>query len=874
MANQNYIYDAIGDFSLGMNSGLDPFMLPKNQASFCVNCSDSGNFLTNRPAFKECPPKLDGSTGSIWFKTPQLFQGACYYRPDSGYEQIVAQIAGRLYAITPTSDGSFVSNEVSVPLGDHNSPSLSQAWLWQSERWVIIQNGVQNAIAFDGVSSRRLNPVSSLQGVSDLASTPTNPAVNGTMVLAFTGTPYVGVLNQSIQLIEYDSNGIISANTTYEIVAANGAVFDYVLTVQNVATTPGKMFPAGTKILDATPNLGSIVSQSPIIYSSYGTSGSGFREIPAYRNITTQIVLASAIPGFLSVGSGISTVSATGATSNWKIASISADGKTIGLVISSSVNLPPLGVTAFITDYSGSINVVGVLKTAMTTANAGVDQPVHLTSAYTQSIPKNVYFDSGYQFTVDGYETVPVAAATSLTLKNLNDTRSGHVFNSGTTVATKIWNFPELPAGRMGDYGMGRNWMALPDGTSFIAGDIVGGSSGSSAYNFRDAVLKTSENSFLANGGAFRVPSNLGAITAMRFTSQLDASLGQGALMVATPNGVFSCNANADRSTWQSLTTPILSESLIGLGGLSQNSTIVVNGDLMFRATDGIRSLIMARRDFNSWGNAPISYEMKRVIDGDNAQGLPWCSASQFDNRMMMTSSPASGDCGNYFQSLISLNLDPVSSLQGKSSSVYDGMWTGLNILQFVDGMFNGVRRCFAFTYSPEDTGFKDANGNPIYGKIKLYEILKQNQDRFDDSTIPITWSFETPMFFRSAEGKGFFDLIKLENGEFYVSDIKAGDKVSFKVEYRPDFSQCWYPWHEFSVCNSNDSTVPAYGARLGLGSPDGDVCNDVNSARSNIGRWFQLRFTISGHCVFKGAKIAASLQTETAFAKPICSDE
>ena len=74
----------------------------------------------------------------------------------------------------------------------------------------------------------------------------------------------------------------------------------------------------------------------------------------------------------------------------------------------------------------------------------------------------------------------------------------------------------DLPVGTAMAYGMGRVWVALPDGFSFVAGDLVYGSSGTAAYGFRDACLSITENDFLNEGGAFAMPANSGGICSIR----------------------------------------------------------------------------------------------------------------------------------------------------------------------------------------------------------------------------------------------------------------------------------------------------------------------------------------------------------------------
>ena len=57
---------------------------------------------------------------------------------------------------------------------------------------------------------------------------------------------------------------------------------------------------------------------------------------------------------------------------------------------------------------------------------------------------------------------------------------------------------------------------------------------------------------------------------------------------------------------------------------LNQNGTVLANGDALFRSVDGLRSLILARRDFDTWGNVPQSREVQPTLDADNSSLLNW----------------------------------------------------------------------------------------------------------------------------------------------------------------------------------------------------------------------------------------------------------
>lgn len=241
-------------------------------------------------------------------------------------------------------------------------------------------------------------------------------------------------------------------------------------------------------------------------------------------------------------------------------------------------------------------------------------------------------------------------------------------------------------------YGMGRFWVA--NGRDYVAGDIVGGPTG---------VLKFTENTYLAGGGAFTVPLQAGDITAMQFTAQPDSALGQGELLIFTPDAVFSSSVPVDRTAWQNLTYPVQRILIINNGGLSQRSVVLVNGDIFMRSRDGIRSVISAVRNFGSPGNVPVSREMSRVLRHDTPWLLDYSSAVLFDNRLLMTCLPEPLPNSCVHGGIIALDFDLISGMTNTLPPAYDGLWTGIKPLQLVKGRFGGDERCFAFCKSTVD---------------------------------------------------------------------------------------------------------------------------------------------------------------------------
>ena len=394
-----------------------------------------------------------------------------------------------------------------------------------------------------------------------------------------------------------------------------------------------------------------------------------------------------------------------------------------------------------------------------------------------------------------------------------------------------------------------------------MASDIVGGSSGTVSDNFRDAVLKVTENNYLAGGGNFAVPGSIGDITAMIFSANLDASLGQGPLQVFTRTNVFSCQAPVDRLTWQDLQSPILTQSLIGTGATSQNSTILVNSDIMYRSSEGIGSLILARREFSTWGNVPISAEVQTQIDDDSLSLLRFGSAITWDNRMLMTSSPNLSSAGVYHKSLAVINFDPISNLRGKSPAIYDGIWTGLNILQLVKGTFRGVPRAFALTYNTGTTEFE------------VYELIKSNEIEMDNGETDILMEFHSASLFNLPEAdKNQRELKRLMDGEVYVDSIPAGKTASFQAYYKPDQWPCWIPWHQWVECAGKESTnlKPQFRPRMGLGQPDPDLCDPSTNRPFREAYTFQFKLIFT-NCRFLGARFKAITVPQAMFAPKIC---
>ncbi len=446
----------------------------------------------------------------------------------------------------------------------------------------------------------------------------------------------------------------------------------------------------------------------------------------------------------------------------------------------------------------------------------------------------------------------------------VQDGQTAPTLYNGASSRRSIPTEAEVPIGTCMAYGMGRLWVA--GGRFFVAGDIVGGASGTLAYGFRDAVLKFVENTYILEGGNFGVPLQNRDITAMRFIAQLNTALGQGELIISTANSVFSMIVPQDRETWKTLSEPIMRVAQIGYGATGANALALVNGDLFYRAKDrSIRSLVMAIRDFTQWGNAPISNEIASILRYDDRNLLQYCSAENFDNRALVTISPYRTPVGIAHRGLSIINFDLISSLGGKLPPAWEGVWTGLNILQIVKAEITGQDRLYALAVNSSD-------------EIELWEL--DPDVKYDDGDIPIQWHFESRGFTWDQP----FRLKRLEGGDVHADELEG--TVDFSVHWKPSQSATWSLWNSWSVCATVEgcdkdacatpsNLKPQARLRMPLPEPPNNCTNGREPDRDFYDA--QFRVTVTGPARLKqmrmfGRGIVPSPQDPCAAA--VCAEE
>jgi len=422
----------------------------------------------------------------------------------------------------------------------------------------------------------------------------------------------------------------------------------------------------------------------------------------------------------------------------------------------------------------------------------------------------------------------------------IQDGQSAPIFYNRADSRRSAALVDEIPTGAVSAYANGRVWVSRK--SEYAAGDLVGSSSGDPQINRRDAVLKFTENDYLNEGGAFGTPSDAGDIVSMQVVGALDTATGDAELVVFTKESTFATTVPVDRTSWKNLTYPV--QRLVApKGAVSSFSPVNVNGDIYYRSTDGIRSLIFARRDFADPGMSPVSNEVNRALAMDDPNLLKHSSATLFDNRLLHTCVGRKTSRGVAHQALVSLDFDPASGLRTKAPLAYDGVWTGLDMLHVISGSFSGKERCFIFAV--------------VRDQIQLWEIDPTAKSDYNGTNkVGINWYFET----RSIPFTSPFELTVLDRFESWIGEVNG--EVDFTLYTRPDDSRQWYTWASWQenaktqLCDSDAVAGclplreyrPSYRPRRSLADPPCDLENLSPGKQVNRGYSFQFRLQGTGY--------------------------
>lgn len=164
--NSNAIFDGMVSFSGGQDAARNPVLLDDDQCQFAENVVFRGGKASTRPAFRTMTLNFTNNieydeTGGHGGANPVgsedafkqgLFQTACFYDPSLQVDCFVVSIGGRMFQVVPHAASADVT-ELFLDKTNHATHSI--AYMVQADRFLVIQDGENTPIIFDGVTARR-----------------------------------------------------------------------------------------------------------------------------------------------------------------------------------------------------------------------------------------------------------------------------------------------------------------------------------------------------------------------------------------------------------------------------------------------------------------------------------------------------------------------------------------------------------------------------------------------------------------------------------------------------------------------------------------------------------------------------------------------
>lgn len=344
-------------------------------------------------------------------------------------------------------------------------------------------------------------------------------------------------------------------------------------------------------------------------------------------------------------------------------------------------------------------------------------------SGYTSAPTVTITGPSGTNTTATA---TAVINATSGQVESVTITNAGTGYTSAPTITFSggsgtgakayaiLANPSEVPTGSIMAYGQGRLFIANPNRFEIKALDLVGShvnvSAGKTALDEkfyplsdpRSSVLFDTENVYLNEGGSLLMPSFMGRITGMQFVPTQNTVAGQGQLFVFCEFGAASFNVTTPRDKWGT-TSSFQTVLYTNIGAVGPDAFAQVNGDLFFRSNDGLRTYKNATAEMETYGNTAMSAEMNYILNQEPIHLLQDVSLAYTDRgRVLMTALPQeyqpetiNSKSKKVYKALISLDFNSMTGSLGKTAAAYDGIWTGLDMLQVIAGDFGRRDRAF-----------------------------------------------------------------------------------------------------------------------------------------------------------------------------------
>lgn len=477
----------------------------------------------------------------------------------------------------------------------------------------------------------------------------------------------------------------------------------------------------------------------------------------------------------------------------------------------------------------------GVLFSIMLTGGTGIVTRLPPTATPNNPLLLHTWFAQGYEwlFVQNGEQNC-------LIWNGQDTTQLSNYFRSDPILS-------QMPTGSIMAFIYGTMVVTSADGRNQLA---VSDQAYSNNQNNSSDIWMFTDETYWAEAGYFDIAADLGDITGIAAMPYLDTGTGQNELVVLCREGATSFDLSGARTTW--LDTQVQRISLIGMGCVSTHSPALLNGDLIYKSKDGIRSYMNSRIEFQqSDGQTPISYDVARWLRQENQALAEFNCQVAWDNMLfssvlpMMAPSVLPG-CGyhRYHRGMVVLDCEPESVIESGEAAAWQGMWTGPRPTAFADGYDGGQHRAFCFSFDTD-------------GINRVYEFQRDGQyDISNGSRKCIVSMYDTPAY--AGAPTQLTDPAILKSRRFQhkrltgcileLSDIVAS--VKFTLKYRPDNCPCFVPWKCDTIgCQCADSLTqqPEWTKKV-YGNPEDEAPPGADILAS-IFRSAQFRVILSGSC-------------------------
>lgn len=498
------------------------------------------------------------------------------------------------------------------------------------------------------------------------------------------------------------------------------------------------------------------------------------------------------------------------------------------------------------------VSIAGVIFAILMQGSAGTVIRLSMLGSINNPLLLHTWFAQGYEwlFVQNGEQNCIIWNGQDTT-KFANYFRANPVLN-------------QMPVGGAMAYIYGMMVVTSADGRNQIA---VGDQAYSNNQTNSTDIYKFTDMTYWAEGGYFDIAADLGDIMGVSAMPYLDTGAGQNELVVLCRLGASSFDLSGDRTTW--LNNQVQRISLIGQGCVSTHSLALLNGDLIYKSIDGIRSYANSRIEFQQGDSqVPMSYDVDRWLRQENRSQLEFNCQVAWNNMVFSTVMPMMRPCAlpgcgyhRYHRGMVALDCQPESQIEGGNPS-WQGLWTGPRPTAFADGYDGGTHRAFCFSFDTD-------------GKNRIYEFMKEGDfDISNGSKKTIVSMYDTKAFF--GQQSDVFSHKRLIGCNVELSDIVQ--PVQFTIKYRPDNSPEFVPWKTQQMGCPCVPPVdcgplmrqPGWG-RWNFGNPD-NSCAPGSATMANIFRTAQFRVMLAGKCTVN--RLGILMQAKEQSNKETCESD